>query len=60
MKTKKEYIAPRLTVVSVKTERGYAASLTLLTLWALDYDSQQMESYQTANDWSSDSDNFWN
>ena len=27
METKKEYIAPELTVVSVKTERGYAASI---------------------------------
>ncbi len=26
MKTKKEYIAPELTVVSFKTERGYASS----------------------------------
>ena len=26
METKKEYIAPELTVVSFKTERGYAAS----------------------------------
>ena len=26
MDTKKEYIAPELTVVSFKTERGYAAS----------------------------------
>lgn len=60
MKTKKEYITPQLTVVSVKTERGYASSLTMLTLLALDYDNQQMESYETANGWSSDSDNFWN
>lgn len=27
METKKEYIAPELTAVSVKTERGYAASI---------------------------------
>ena len=26
METKKEYIAPELTVVTVKAERGYAAS----------------------------------
>lgn len=27
METKKEYIAPELTAVSVKAERGYAASI---------------------------------
>lgn len=29
METKKEYIAPELTAVSVKAERGYAASLPI-------------------------------
>lgn len=32
METKKEYIAPELTVVSFKTERGYAASNQLSNL----------------------------
>ena len=32
MDTKKEYIAPELTVVSFKTERGYAASQPLSQL----------------------------
>ena len=29
METKKEYIAPELTAVSVKAERGYAASVPI-------------------------------
>ena len=32
MKTKKQYIAPELTVVSFKTEKGYATSLTTINI----------------------------
>jgi hypothetical protein len=35
METKKEYTAPELTVVSFKTERGYAASNPLAALSVL-------------------------
>ena len=35
METKKEYIAPELTVVTFKTERGYAASNPLAALGLL-------------------------
>lgn len=35
METKKEYIAPELTVVSFKTERGYAASNNPLAAFKL-------------------------
>ena len=32
MKTKKQYIAPELTVVSFKSEKGYAISLTTINI----------------------------
>lgn len=57
---KKQYEAPQLTVATVRTERGYAAStLNSLALWLSAYDSQQVESYSEHEDWGSDGD-FWN
>lgn len=63
-KEKKGYLAPRLTVVCFKTERGYALSFESLTLWDeadLTYyaDGQQMEDYSTGNGWNSGSNHFW-
>ncbi len=58
MKEKKEYIAPAIVVVSFKAEIGYASSMDLVT--ALPFEEEgQMESYTTANDWSSGSGTFW-
>ena len=62
METKKEYIAPELTVVSFKPEKGYAGSLNLinLSLFAiLSGDTYQMEDYETGNGWAENTDEFW-
>lgn len=54
---KKPYESPRLTVVTFKTERGYAASLKYLTLGLLsgsapeDYGDESIESRQWGVDW---------
>ena len=55
---KKQYVAPGLTVVTFKTERGYAASTPLesLGLWESG-ESEQMETYETTN-WH-ESGGFW-
>ncbi|MBQ8703598.1 MAG: hypothetical protein IJ524_04425 [Bacteroidales bacterium] len=57
---KKEYTAPELTVVSFKSERGYASSITplgALLFWASS-DASQMEDYNTHDDWT-ESGGFW-
>lgn len=64
-KKKKVYDAPQLTVVSFKTERGFALSsgenfmIDQLLLWDNDVDRQPMESYIPANDWTEGSNSFW-
>lgn len=51
---KKEYSAPTLTVVSVKSERGYVASnFALLSLWMTPAE-QQVESYNVHDNWGDD------
>lgn len=42
MKTKEQYIAPALTVVEFKTEKGYASSLKLVPGEKDGYNSQGM------------------
>ncbi|MBQ8703200.1 MAG: hypothetical protein IJ524_02360 [Bacteroidales bacterium] len=55
---KKQYEAPQLTVVTFRTERGYAASsLNALLFWQL-ADAQQVEAYSEHDDWGS-SGSFW-
>ena len=60
MEEKREkYIAPRLTVVTIKSERGYAFSLAnAVMLWSLSGDPQ-MEQYQERDNWTSESSSFW-
>lgn len=61
-KKKTAYVAPGITSVSIKAERGYALSFPELTLWDLNesaYGSQQMEAYETGNGWNSGSNHFW-
>ena len=60
MKSKKEYIAPQLTVVSFKTERGYAGSIDL-TFWLAiqNNEYEQMEAYETSNGWTQGNSTFW-
>ena len=63
MNTKKEYKAPELTVVTFKSERGYAGSINLAlftSLLAGGSDTYQMEEYETGNSWSQGTDEFWN
>ena len=60
MEIKKEYVAPLLTVVKIKVERGYAASLyTNLSLWDVSFfSSNQVEAYTQHDTWTSDG-GFW-
>ena len=55
---KKQYVAPKLTVVTFKTERGYVLSgaLESLSFWE-NGDSDQMEDYETTT-WH-ESGGFW-
>ena len=58
METRKTYIAPRLTVVSFKVERGYAESLTFFT--ALPVEEPYTEDYSVHDGWGSGNSNtFW-
>lgn len=57
MKDRKKYIAPEIVTVTFAVERGYAVSIPLFSI--LDTEDEQMEDYETANDWTSGSDNFW-
>lgn len=63
-KEKKHYEAPELTVVSVRSERGYASSgdvptLNLLNLWLGALGGDQMETYEVQNSWDEGSNTFW-
>lgn len=59
MESKKAYEAPRLTVVSVKAEKGYALSVEMM-LWVLSqHGEQHMEAYETGNGWDSGNTSFW-
>lgn len=61
MENKKAYIAPRLTVVSFKSERGYAGSINLLFWLAIQHNEhEQMEAYETGNGWTEGNSTFWN
>ncbi|MBQ8704606.1 MAG: hypothetical protein IJ524_09575 [Bacteroidales bacterium] len=61
MRDKKEYMAPQLTVVSFKSERGYAGSVDLLFWLAIqNSSSEQMEAYETGNGWTEGNTTFWN
>lgn len=57
---KKEYTAPALTVVTFRAERGYVISglVDQLMFWE-DNSQNSMENYETANDWNSGSNHFW-
>ena len=61
METKKEYTAPQLTAVNVKSERGYAASAySSLMFWDALMGSQQLEDYSVRSGWDDDGSNsFW-
>ena len=61
MVDKKEYFAPKLTVVTFRMEKGYANSIVdMVTFWDDTQDANQMESYETGNGWNSGSNTFWN
>ena len=57
--SKKEYTAPALTVVTFKSERGYAMSSIKLweTVDAEEYN--QVEDYSTHGTWGSTGESFW-
>lgn len=59
----KSYEAPRLTVVSFKTERGYSMSnpieLNEILLWDNEQSPEHMEPYTTVNGWIEGSNHFW-
>lgn len=55
METKKEYIAPELTVVEFKTERGYAASQLDVLQFATQLFSLQSGNMET---WTVDNETF--
>ena len=60
MERKKTYTAPQLTVVSFKTEKGYANSLVFLTLWLNNSPStEQVQTYNVRDGWESGTDGFW-
>ena len=59
---KKPYVAPRLTAVTFRCERGYAASgpLQELDMWLFESDgNEQMENYSTHSGWESSDNHFW-
>lgn len=69
-KEKADYLAPKLTAVSFKAEKGYALSnllveeLQLITLddavVGVDPNSQTyVEAYETGNGWTTGSNHFW-
>lgn len=59
MENKKRYAAPQLTVVTFKTEQGYAASLLESMMFWQSGDSEQVENYQQHETWN-DGNGFWN
>ena len=58
--SKKEYIAPQLTMVEIKSERGYAASnsISLFSLYLGGASIGQLENYTEHEDWTQ-SGGFW-
>ncbi len=60
MKTKEEYKAPELTVVSFKVEQGFTASGPLfdLRLWEMGIGEDDVEDYSVHDSWHQ-SDGFW-
>lgn len=61
METKKEYIAPELTVVEFKTERGYAASQLDVLQFAtqlFSLSSGNMEAWEVDNSTFNDGNDF--
>lgn len=62
MKEKRSYLPPQLTVVSFKSERGYATSgpgpFDFFLFWQ-NNDADQMEDYETGNGWNEGSNHFW-
>ncbi len=64
MNDKKQYIAPQLTVVTFKTERGYVASGTPVTGFLELFDretaeAQTQESWSEHGTWDNSGDNFF-
>lgn len=55
MNKRSPYVAPKLTVVTFKTEQGYAnsdiRSLALDPLWSADYGDANLEDRQNAGNW---------
>ncbi len=61
MEKKKEYVAPQLTVVSIKVEKGFTASnpiLNQLFFWETGQ-INQVEDYSEHSAWNDDN-GFWN
>ena len=60
METKKQYIAPQLTVATFKVEQGYATStLSMLSFWDISLLSTgQVEDYTLHDNWTTGSE-FW-
>lgn len=58
---KKEYVAPQLTVVKIKSERGYAASnnISLFSLYLGGASIGQLENYTEHEEWTQNG-SFWN
>jgi len=63
METKKEYMAPELTVVTFKTEKGYAASGDQLKLvnddFMMLFDNESPETWSNDNTTFMGGDDFW-
>ena len=61
METRKEYLAPELTVVSFRVENGFVGSTPLfnqLLFWNYEM-PEQVESYSQSANWN-DGNDFWN
>ena len=62
METKKHYTAPQLTVVTVKAEKGYAASgnffFNELLFWEAEQTDPHVETYNNHDVWN-DGSGFW-
>lgn len=61
MENRKEYVAPQLTVVSFKVERGFSASnpiLDQIMFWEMD-NREQVEEYSEHSIWNN-GEGFWN
>ena len=67
-KKKHNYETPKLMVVEIRAERGYASSglASQLNFWEWDElsiiteDNNHVEDYSTSNGWSEESYTFWN